>query len=635
MLNIKKVGIMGLTVFASSAFLMNVNAAAHYELSDFKADNAAAIGSCNAIWDNSGSTPSIMEDEGLCDFQSSFPAMQGQKVFTFTITGVDLEDESSYDIYMDEEKIATKTGAELAAGAVINYDKTKTYGEKKLSIKTGSTVVKYDFEHNTGDTTTNYHFSDMIIKFNYSTEPLLPYSEIETIREDLNAKLDSMIKDGKIKINSIQPQTDEEFDFYVTGALNYKYGNDKYTFYAYVFEKQGFINITSKNYEYISVEREAEFEFFEKNSAVTSIVSTLSSKFLYTWEEINSDYTKRIVVEDLEGLNYLYNTSKLDDNEEILYNILNYSSKIHSLVDNKNIDFLLDVRAGGTDSNFYHMNVGQLNVIFDGVVYDNVGPVGFALTNIIYIPNDTAKTRDAYIAAAKKRISEYLIGADIDVIYGGKLADLEESQYSWDSFENNTVTYHHLFNVEESTGEWYIIKIGEKEYKYFIVADESKMNTPIVKSVDVNTNVYITTDSYEAPLDTNIRAIKLDKNSEKYKALAKKLKILDGLSFDLNMYSESLDMYIEKLDNGKFKVYIPIDESLRSKKLTAVFVKEDGSLENHAITIEGEYAVFETDHFSTYSIVDTKNPKTGDNLVLYILILAGSSYALYKVKKYN
>ena len=486
-----------------------------------------------------------------------------------------------------------------------------------------------------GEDVTNYHYSKMNIKFNDSDEPLLSNTEITSLKAELNAKLDSIIKNGKLKVNSIQPEAEEDYDFYITGALNYKYGEDKYTFYGYINENQGYVNIASNRYDYVSVEREVDYEFAEKNNSVFSIISTLASKFVYTMEDINSDYSKRFVVEDLEGLNYLYNTSKIEYNEETLYNLLNYSSKVHSLVDNKNIDFLFDPRAGGTDSDFYHMNLGQLNVLFDGVVYDNVGPVGFALTNIIYIPNDTAKTRDAYIAAAKKRISEYLIGADIDVIYGGKLADLEESQYSWDSFENNTVTYHHLFNVEESTGEWYIIKIGEKEYKYFIVADESKMNTPIVKSVDVNTNVYITTDSYEAPLDTNIRAIKLDKNSEEYKALAKKLKILDGLSFDLNMYSESLDMYIEKLDNGKFKVYIPIDESLRSKKLTAVFVKEDGSLENHTITIEGEYAVFETDHFSTYSIVDTNNPKTGDNLVLYILMLTGSAYVLYKVKKYN
>lgn len=31
----------------------------------------------------------------------------------------------------------------------------------------------------------------------------------------------------------------------------------------------------------------------------------------------------------------------------------------------------------------------------------------------------------------------------------------------------------------------------------------------------------------------------------------------------------------------------------------------------------------------------TKNPKTEDNLVLYMIMLAGSAYALYKVKKYN
>ena len=138
MLNIKKVGMMGLTIFASSAFLMNVNAAAHYQLSDFKANNNAIPNSCGALYDFSSSTlpPPVLEDEGICDFQNDFNEAYGQRTFEFTITGVDLDNDASFDIYMDDEKIATKTGAELAAGVALSYDKTKTYGTKELTVKT-------------------------------------------------------------------------------------------------------------------------------------------------------------------------------------------------------------------------------------------------------------------------------------------------------------------------------------------------------------------------------------------------------------------------------------------------------------------------------------------------------------------
>jgi hypothetical protein len=166
------------------------------------------------------------------------------------------------------------------------------------------------------------------------------------------------------------------------------------------------------------------------------------------------------------------------------------------------------------------------------------------------------------------------------------------------------------------------------------------MKTPSVKTVDINTNIYITTDSFETPLDSNIQATKLDENGEEYKELAKKLNIVKGMAYDLNLYSNSLDMYVSKLEDGSFKVYIPVDEATAKKNLVAVYVKDDGTIEKHPVKIEGKYyAVFETNHFSTYSIVeDTKNPKTVDNIYIYIVILIVGligfvSGALYLKKK--
>ena len=103
----------------------------------------------------------------------------------------------------------------------------------------------------------------------------------------------------------------------------------------------------------------------------------------------------------------------------------NYSSKIHELVDYEAIDFAYDPRAGlGYD--FYNGCFGEMNILYKGVIYKTVGPVGFLMKNIIYIPDDTSKTTDAYINAALSRIKNYLNTEDVSLVYGGKIEDIDE-----------------------------------------------------------------------------------------------------------------------------------------------------------------------------------------------------------------
>ena len=60
---------------------------------------------------------------------------------------------------------------------------------------------------------------------------------------------------------------------------------------------------------------------------------------------------------------------------------------------------------------------------------------------------------------------------------------------------------------------------------------------------------------------------------------------------------------------------------------TFTSVLNDNKIEKHEVTPEGDYAVFETDHFSTYTLTidknakeDTPNPPTGDKIMLYIIL---------------
>ena len=86
---------------------------------------------------------------------------------------------------------------------------------------------------------------------------------------------------------------------------------------------------------------------------------------------------------------------------------------------------------------------------------------------------------------------------------------------------------------------------------------------------------------------------------------------------------ETLRKYITKLENGKFKVRIPLKDEFKNKKLKAYYINDNNKIEEYNINIENGYAIFETDHFSTYTIAESgeiSNPSTLDNLNSYIFL---------------
>ena len=345
-------------------------------------------------------------------------------------------------------------------------------------------------------------------------------------------------------------------------------------------------------------------------------------------------YDNNFIIDDLNSLNYYYNTQNTNNEMASVYFMPSYSSDIHNLVGNIGFDFMFDPRAGDAPNITFERIIGPINILYNGVVVENINPIGFTLARILYVPSDTDKTTEgAFKTAAEKRIKEYFKDQEITITEMDDIDNIPPEEYSWGLTP--------VIDVTKTDGKLYGIKIGENRYPYFIVADSDKMSTPVLKSVDKETNIKVETDSYDVPLDTRINVRKLDKNSDEFKELAKKFKILDDMAFDIDLLSSSLDMKIETLANGTFKVYIPVSEATTKKSLVAVYVKEDGTLEEHKITFEGNYAVFETDHFSTYSIVDkSNNPETGDKILKYGIILGVcslglSGYAIYTKKNKN
>ncbi len=188
------------------------------------------------------------------------------------------------------------------------------------------------------------------------------------------------------------------------------------------------------------------------------------------------------------------------------------------------------------------------------------------------------------------------------------------------------ITTGNAFQWKDNTlGEYYIFTINGEDYEFFIEKNDSKMkNDVLLTTKDFITGSSITTASSSVPLDSKIQYNLLDKNSVEYKELIEKLGLKMGLAADIKLFSNVKDSYITKLDDGTFKVYIAIDDDMNLADLKAYYLKDDGTKEIHDVTIENGYAVFETNHFSTYVLGSTtgiSNPSTFDNVSLYVGLL--------------
>lgn len=184
------------------------------------------------------------------------------------------------------------------------------------------------------------------------------------------------------------------------------------------------------------------------------------------------------------------------------------------------------------------------------------------------------------------------------------------------------------------------------------VKDSSKIINPTFKSNDINSNIEVSTDGV-IPLDTLIKVAKII-SGEEYNKIVGLINNTNVEMFDLKLFSAGMNDYITKLDNGTFEVRIPVSNSLKGKDLIVYYVDNGNKVTEYKVTISGDYAVFNTNHFSIYTLAeipsitntednstntntntnnktDTKNisnPQTGDNILFYIGVLGLSVIGL-------
>ena len=369
---------------------------------------------------------------------------------------------------------------------------------------------------------------------------------------------------------------------------------------------------------------------------------------IYNYNKANAEKMKEFVkkfptdreyfkVQDLELVNYWVNNSDKEDTDTFT----NYSGELKKYLNYNNVKFDVIIGAGG-DMPYVTERIGRAIFSVDGITYYVHYELGAKGEHILYVPDDTGNSKEELMAAAQKRVDEYLGKTGIvEISYAGTA---EECLYKY-SYEYECKYFYEPGEEIPTYEEWLLgnqmayedfgkdlafidgvkandpafklkVKYGEnknREYCILIQKDSSKMIKPEYKTVDIYTDIEISSASSEIPLDTSITAKKLTSGTE-YDKIIEKLDVENSVTFDLKLYSASTgDITKLEKENEEFEVRIPLPKALEDKVLIAYYVDENGIVKDYEVTPEDGYAVFTTDHFSIYTLAEKKEELKDEN----------------------
>ena len=469
--------------------------------------------------------------------------------------------------------------------------------------------------------------------------------------------IDEVLEEGKITIKSVPPATESEgylisevvselYEGYYIDVSTY---NDTYT------------KATLTNFDG-TVQKEVDI-VYEYDKDVKKVVDGIMAKL----PEDQIDFT----LTDMEYLKYRIDTIDLEvQSPEDEINIATYCGELKKFIDYKN--FSVEPRMGD-DGYFFTYKAGNATFKYDDTVYGVADMLGVYAKSVIYVKDDETDIENTI----KKKISKMCPDREVTVektemtienFLAGERQGFESYydqspwlEYGFSTKENYVETmmneYYYnedapcnfIMDAEEYT---YGIQIDNAIMEFVVVKDSSKVKDeiPLVTN-DVNTNITVSTTSKAIPLDTLISVAKITSGDE-YDKIIKILDVTNSETFDLKLYSKSAGDYITKLDDGTFEVKVPISEALKGKNLVAYYVTANEAVEEYEVTVKDGYAIFNTDHFSIYTLAEKAEesekepeeekgekddtPKTGTtDLMSYALIATIISAAGIVILKKN
>lgn len=519
----------------------------------------------------------------------------------------------------------------------------------------------------------------LIIAVLLSIIPNTVYAISET--PQMSEEFSTFLQDGKLVLNYAKPNSKDEWyaELICQHYEDEQFADEGPMYYLTLHDKNGVPGF-SDDLSMISIGLWKSGEMEELERHTVDVVWNYDEKVYQKSQEIlqklpaGDSAESTFCLTDLEFVNYLTNVLP-EYSWEV--SMLDYSGDLKAITENTNFIFKMDVRSGG--GTFYSETGGIVRMTHGDTTYSiSTDLIKVRSNYVIYVPENTSNTKEALIAAAQKRVDDYIGKGVIHISDSGKtvseyyeqernrilseIADIEQEitaleqqiselesiieaekanapyhneylvttseeqilQYetliSWklesigylnDEYDNAKPQEEHLINAVGG----YIFNLtvnGREEcYNFVIVKDDDKLSIPKYESVDVSTDASVSADSSEVPLDTVIKVEKIT-HGEEHERICGTLEIKDGEIYDIKLHSGSLDDYITELKNGKFKVRLPIKNEYKGKELVVYYVDANGNKTKYNVTVKNNFAFFETDHFSIYTLTtvseDDQNP---------------------------
>lgn len=473
-------------------------------------------------------------------------------------------------------------------------------------------------------------------------------------------------KDGKLSINSVKYTKDEDIKAAVDSYIDLSGIPEgvviesaissgkvtltaKTTYNAFkeirddATQYQTLYNLPEKEVNFSGALSDDAVEYIDTVSKKINTVKTLEGPY-NVYDEEEGFY----VIEDLDLFNY-HNT-RLSSGPTLPNSMINFSKEYRDTIGNANITSYYTqaiVNKGDDDGKSADgIAIGRLVLSYDGCVYKIIDNVGVAVVRVFYVPTTTEANPMKYSDALANRIKAYGIE---NAMYKPEKGNGTVVQYQSKGGIEPIVPISNLKPVDSlnaAENKYYI----KDNVRYMIIADDEKAAYKGSKavSVDIDTKSQVSTDSATVPLDTTITVKVFKKGDEVHDKNLETIGLKEGVTYDIELDSVVVGNKIRKLDNGKFEVKVPVPESYYGANATAYYVDSKGKVENHTAKVikEGNeyFAVFETNHFSAYTVGKTiANPKTGDanNMMLWIfmslgaLIVLSGAYLVYKKKAHR
>lgn len=352
----------------------------------------------------------------------------------------------------------------------------------------------------------------------------------------------------------------------------------------------------SKYTVYVSVNRnEADVRIsLGYNTIVNKDVSVK-----YNNSNLYSNEDKKYIEDTLKNLGFVLGESGYSISSEGYYNvnnntIVNKDDEILENIEKAGI-VLKAVSAGGgiqyngTEYDVYRNGIYYMTVVVESIYH-------FELT----VPNSIDENK--HVEYACDKLSEYLI----------KNFE-EERTVTLKQVKDNV--YSVLVNGQSYDDMQLVLK------KEAAISREDK-TTGVKLDTTTNTvseDTVISVTNVESKEILNRVKVCLKDISDKY------------ITYDINL----LENGIKVQPNGKVKISIPIPDGFDKEKLEIYRITDSGEKISYQVTVEGNLATFETDHFSIYVLAENKSkvavsnkqkdntPKTGVVNITYAAILVG------------